>query len=163
MNNINWKYQDGEVDSFFINNVEKTIGLEFPSDYKECVKINQGGSPTLYLFEVNGVERVFGSLLKINNPNSSTDILNVYESYKDTLPKGVVPFGNDPAGNFICFDYKNNALQPIVVFWDHENAAEKEMLMEKEGLTEEQAEERARENVFYVAATFTEFLDKLHD
>lgn len=37
------------------------------------------------------------------------------------------------------------------------------MLIEKEGLTEEQAEERARENVFYVATTFTEFLDKLHD
>lgn len=37
------------------------------------------------------------------------------------------------------------------------------MLMREEGLTEDQAEERARENVFYVAATFTEFLDKLHD
>ncbi|VXB69937.1 1,3-beta-glucan synthase regulator (fragment) [Bacillus sp. 349Y] len=37
------------------------------------------------------------------------------------------------------------------------------MVMKDEGLTEEQAEERVRENVFYVAATFTEFLDKLHD
>ncbi len=33
------------------------------------------------------------------------------------------------------------------------------MLIEEEGLTEE----RERENVFYVAPTFTEFLDKLHD
>lgn len=50
-----------------------------------------------------------------------------------------------------------------MVFWEHENAGEKDMLMREENLTEEQAEERARENVFYVAATFTEFLDKLHD
>jgi hypothetical protein len=35
--------------------------------------------------------------------------------------------------------------------------------MEEEGLTEQQAEKRARENVFYVAETFTEFLNKLHD
>ncbi len=35
--------------------------------------------------------------------------------------------------------------------------------MHEEGLTEEQAEERARENVFYVANTFTDFLDKLYD
>jgi hypothetical protein len=37
------------------------------------------------------------------------------------------------------------------------------MLIREEGLTEEQAEERVRKNVLYVAATFTEFLDKLHD
>ena len=35
-----------------------------------------------------------------------------------------------------------------MVFWEHENAGEKEMLMREEGLTEEQVEERARENVF---------------
>ena len=31
------------------------------------------------------------------------------------------------------------------------------MLMREEGLTEEQVEERARENVFYIADTFTDF------
>lgn len=51
----------------------------------------------------------------------------------------------------------------MIIIWEHENAAEKEMLMQEEALTEEQAEERARENVFYVAATFTEILDNLHD
>ncbi len=33
------------------------------------------------------------------------------------------------------------------------------MLIQEEGLMEE----RARENVFYVASTFTEFLNKLYD
>ncbi|HHB1888884.1 TPA: SMI1/KNR4 family protein, partial [Bacillus cereus] len=35
--------------------------------------------------------------------------------------------------------------------------------MESEGITAEEAEKIARENVFYVANTFTEFLSKLHD
>lgn len=82
---------------------------------------------------------------------------------KDTLPTKIIPFAFDPAGNLICFDYKDHEEDPIVVFWEHENAAEKEMLIREEGLTEEQAEERARENVFYVAGSFTEFLNKLHD
>ncbi|MGQ0423091.1 SMI1/KNR4 family protein, partial [Bacillus sp. HC-Mk] len=47
--------------------------------------------------------------------------------------------------------------------WEHENAGEKEMLMRQEGLTEAQVEELARENVFYIADTFTDFLSKLHD
>lgn len=163
MSEIKWKYQDGEVDSLSISNVENKLGFIFPNDYKECVRINQGGSPTPYVFEVSDIERVFGSLLKIDNPDSATDIVNVYENYKGTLPNKMTAFANDPAGNLVCFDYKDHENNPIIVFWDHENAGEKEMLMEEEGLTEEQAEERARENVFYVAATFTEFLDKLHD
>ncbi|UOB66586.1 SMI1/KNR4 family protein, partial [Bacillus thuringiensis] len=44
-----------------------------------------------------------------------------------------------------------------------EDAWEKEALMESEGITAEEAEKIARENVFFVANTFTEFLSKLHD
>ena len=72
-------------------------------------------------------------------------IVDVYNNYSKTLPNRVVPFAFDPAGNLICFDYKDHEDIPIVVFWEHENAGEKEMLMHEEGLTEDQAEERARE------------------
>lgn len=163
MSDIKWKYQDGEVDSLSISAIETKLGFVFPKDYKESVKVNQGASPTPYLFEVNGMKRVFGSLLKIDNPDSPTDIINVYENYKGTLPNKVIAFANDPAGNLICFDYKENEDNPIVVFWEPENAAEKETLIREEGLTEVQAEECARENVFYVAESFTDFLNKLHD
>ncbi len=114
------------------------------------------------LFQVEGKEKVFGTLLTYDSEDDE-HILEVFNDYKDTLPKKIIPFAFDPSGNLICFDYTDHEDNPIVVFWEHENAAEKEMLMEEEGLTEEQAEERARENVFYVAATFTEFLNKLHD
>ena len=41
-----------------------------------------------------------------------------------------------------------------LLFWEHEDAWEKEALMESEGIT---AEKIARENVFYIADTFTDF------
>ena len=83
--------------------------------------------------------------------------------YKLFLSYGVFPIAFDPAGNLICFDYKDDENNPSVVFLEHENAGAKEILMREEALTEEQAEERARENVSYVADTFTDFLDKLYD
>ena len=62
-------------------------------------------------------------------------------------------------------EYKNNFWRgkTTVVFWEHENTGNKEMLKREEGLTEEQVEELARENVFFVEDNFTDFLDKLHD
>ena len=44
-----------------------------------------------------------------------------------------------------------------LLFWEHEDAWEKEALMESEGITAEEAEKIARENVFYIADTFTDF------
>jgi hypothetical protein len=114
------------------------------------------------LFQVEGKEKVFGTLLTYDNEDDE-HIQEIFNDYRDTLPSEIIPFAFDPSGNLICFDYKDDEANPNVVFWEHENAGEKEMLMHEEGLTEEQVEERARENVFYIADTFTEFLEKLHD
>ncbi|WLR43221.1 SMI1/KNR4 family protein [Bacillus carboniphilus] len=163
MSKVKWEFTDGEVDITLINSVEEKIGFVFPMDYKECVKVNQGGNPVADCFDVSGIERVFGTLLKINQPDSPSDIVNNYHDINKLLPKKMVPFANDPAGNLICFDYKDHEENPVVVFWEHEGAWEKEAWMTERGLTEEQAEERARENVFYVADTFTDFLNLLYE
>lgn len=161
---INWKYGDGVVKRKLVEEVEKCLRVSLPEDYKECVIVNQGASPSHYIFDtVEGEERVFGALLKINNYNSDTNIIEIYEDYKDTLPNELIAFGIDPAGNLICFDYKDHNSNPIVVFWEHENAGEKVLLMQENGISAEEAEEVARENVFFVANSFTEFLEKLHD
>ncbi|MDM5186391.1 SMI1/KNR4 family protein [Bacillus sp. DX4.1] len=161
MTKIQWDFKRDEISEEDILEVARKIGVAFPNDYIECVKINHGACPEPEVFDVNGEERVFGSLLKYNS-ESYTEIYNIYNDYKDTLPKEIVPFGIDPAGDLICFDYKNHTENPIVVFWEHEDAWKKEALMKSEGITAEQAEEAARENVFYVAESFTEFLNKLY-
>ncbi|WP_257130677.1 SMI1/KNR4 family protein [Bacillus pseudomycoides] len=140
----------------------KSTGFDFPIDYIECVAINNRGHVEPMLFDVEGIERVFGSLLSFN-PESEEFILETYDEYKEVLPIELFPIGVDPAGNLICFDFRDYGDQPRVVFWEHEGAWEKEAIMESEGITAEEAEEVARENVFNEASNFTEFLNKLHD
>ncbi|MFB6468425.1 SMI1/KNR4 family protein [Cytobacillus sp. Hz8] len=159
---LEWEYADSKVSEDEIKEIGLQFGFHLPTDYIDCVKINGGASVFPEEFNVGEKERCFGTLFSFNE-DSSENIVKNYEIYIDTLPKYVFPIADDPAGNLICFDYKNHENNPIVVFWEHENAGEKEMLIREEGLTEEQAEERARENIFYIAATFAEFLDKLHD
>lgn len=159
---LEWEYADAEVSETKIKEIGLQLGFQLPQDYIDCVKINGGASVLPEEFNVGNVERCFGSLFSFDE-ESSEYIVKKYEIYKLTLPQNVFPIAIDPAGNLICLDYKNNTENPIVVFWEHENAGEKEMLMHQEGLTEAQVEELARENVFFVANTFTEFLSKLHD
>lgn len=159
---LEWEYADAEVSETKIKEIGLQLGFQLHQDYIDCVKINGGASVLPEEFKVGNVERCFGSLFSFDE-ESSEYIVKKYEIYKPTLPQKVFPIAIDPAGNLICLDYKNNTENPIVVFWEHENAGEKEMLMHQEGLTEAQVEELARENVFFVANTFTEFLSKLHD
>lgn len=162
MSTIEWQFSDEPVEVDYVIRIGNDVGFKFPKDYVNCLAINNGANVEPELFEVDNKEKVFGTLLSFNDDNDEF-IVSVFKSYKKSLPKELIPFAFDPAGNLICFDYKDDENNPIVVFWEHENAGEKEMLMCEEGLTEEQAEERARENVFYVADTFTDFLDQLYD
>ncbi|MBC6309914.1 SMI1/KNR4 family protein [Listeria sp. FSL L7-1582] len=163
MSKIEWQFADEAVSLEDVLTVQKNLGVKFPSDYVECVQINNGASLEPELFELEtGVEKVFGTLLSFDN-ESDEFILDVFNDYKATLPADVIPFAFDPAGNLICFDYRNNQNNPTVVYWNHENAGAKEMLMTEEGLDMTQVEELSRENLTDVAPTFTAFLDKIHD
>jgi len=162
MSKVEWQFADEAVSEEYVKKIGKELGFNFPHEYVECVSKNNGANVEPELFDVQGIERVFGTLLSFDE-NSGEYIADVYNDFNDTLPNGLIPFAFDPAGNLICFDYKNHEENPIVVFWEHEGAWEKEMLMESKGMTAEEAEEVARENIFYVANTFTAFLNKLHD
>ena len=159
---LTWPVPDEPVTMEFVIKTGWNMDVKFPEDYISCAAKNNGSAVMPYVFNVEGERRVFGTLLSYDTA-SNDYIVNVYNNYLKTLPKKLVPFGFDPAGNLICFDYRNHEENPIVVFWEHEDAWEKEELMKSEGITAEQAEEVARENVFYIADTFTDFLDKLHE
>ena len=162
MRKIEWQFADEPVSEEEVEKIGDEMGFEFPKDYRSCVTVNNGANVEPHLFNIGNRQKVFGTLLSYEKGNDEY-IVDVYNCYRNTLPNGVVPFAFDPSGNLICFDYKEHKDNPIVVFWEHEEAWEKEMLMDEEGLTKEQGEQRARENVFYAAATFTEFLDLLYE
>ncbi|MBT2216286.1 SMI1/KNR4 family protein [Virgibacillus dakarensis] len=162
MSTVEWRSWDEQVTRKEVESVGEKLGVKFPLDYIEVAMEYNGAHVSPELFQVEGKEKVFGTLLTYDNEDDE-HILEVFKDYRDTLPEKIVPFAFDPSGNLICFDYKNHEDNPIVVFWEHENAGEKEMLMREEGLTEEEVEDRARENVYFIAETFTDFLNKLHD
>ncbi|CAH1225046.1 hypothetical protein PAECIP111890_05732 [Paenibacillus sp. JJ-223] len=162
MMNVEWQFADKEVSREEIDAVSKKIGYRFPLDYILCSMVNHGANVEPEVFDVGHKQKVFGSLLSFDE-SSPDNFLKVYENYKETLPTGVIPFAFDPAGNLICFDYKESEDMPKIVFWEHEGAWEKSILVQDEGLSVEQAEERARENIFFVANSFTELLESLHD
>jgi hypothetical protein len=117
-----WDSTHDEVSLGKIREVEEELGIIFPSDYLECVKVNNGGYPSREVLDFEGKkEAIFYRLLSFHREKNYY-ILSVYNNVKDRMVDGVIPFANDPFGNLLCFDYRQNSLNPTVVFWDHEIA-----------------------------------------
>ena len=117
---MKWKYCEPLNDSKKIDKVEEIFGIKFPLDFSNILMDNNAGHPEKSLFDTNkSKERIFGSLLDFNLDNYN-NILKVYLRIKDILPNDVFPFGSDPGGNYLCFDYRNNLIEPEIIFWKHE-------------------------------------------
>lgn len=73
--------------------MKKKYGIQFPDDYRECVKNYNGGHPVPNIFSYDdGGEGVFDHLLSFT---SEPNIVVVYEFISDFMPKGIFPFGTD--------------------------------------------------------------------
>ena len=142
--NLRWICENESVETTTISKVEDIFGIEFPRDYVECIIKNNGGYPKPNRFNLNGNEEVFNNFLSFDEEDSS-NIINAYNDVKDRLIEKVIPFAEDPFGNLLCFDYRNNE-QPTIVFWEHEKAYNN------------------KENAFsYICNTFSELLNMLHE
>lgn len=142
---IEWLFSHEPVSEHEIASIESLLNIKFPRDYIECAKNNHGGNPSLQIYDFDGhQESVFNSLLSLN-PGESNYILDVYNNVKDRLVNDIYPFADDPFGNLICFDYRNNDGISTVVFWDHE-------------LSHENFEKA----IIPICKTFTELLCRLH-
>lgn len=145
MSKLTWSNRWREAEPSEIEKVESFFGVKFPKEYIQCVIVNHGEVPDWDTFDFEGhSEACFGELLSFN-PEQSNYILKVYDILKDRLPDRVIPFANDPGGNYICFDYRNK-FNPTVVYWDHELA-----FLKKENF------------IVFICDTFQELLDKLYE
>ena len=141
-----WLFKKDEITREVVEKVENELNISFPEFYAKCILKNHGAQPEENMFDFEEREgAVFGSLLHFNL-NEKNNILEVYDDVKDRLPDLVYPFAEDPAGNLICFDYRENE-EPDVVFWDHEQAQ----------LEDEDAA------ISYICDSFEELLDQLYD
>lgn len=120
MNLLNWDFQEGKIAVAGLEEIQKTLSIRFPDDYVQCAIENNGGTPDKEGFNVSGRgPAVFNYLLSFHK-ESSIYIIDIYESVRDRLCQGVIPIADDPFGNLICFDFRESASNPPIVFWDHE-------------------------------------------
>lgn len=117
--NTTWQDVERLNDCNNIFKVEGEIGIKFPHLFVEIINKYNAGCPLNNIFDTEKERgRVFSTLLTFNLEESNS-ITCVYNYVKDRIPNGVVPFADDPSGNYICFDYRKTSI-PQIVFWHHE-------------------------------------------
>jgi hypothetical protein len=109
--------------------VESEIGVRFPQSYVQFILPNDGcyTDPHCFLYFDHHYEKNvgsgIGSFLKMNEDSGyCEDILKFHNLFSEDLSKGLVAFGMDGGGDYICFDYRKGKddPNPPVVYWSHE-------------------------------------------
>lgn len=115
---IKWLFKDKPLDEKQIIEVEKLFGFQFPDDYKKCVLENNGGYPEPNIFDCDDgrIEVVFNNLISFTDENQ-----NIKMFYEFSLQK-LIPFATDPFGNLLCFDFRDNASSPKIIFYNCEES-----------------------------------------
>ena len=136
MENICWKYVSPLKVKSAVDVLEIKYHYPLPDDLKKCILEYNAGVPSPCLFDFGeNKNKVFGGLLSYN----TDDLDNIYDfvalfENQDKSGLSMLPFGIDPAGNFICLKDEK------IVFYDHET-----------------------ERAILICDTFTQFLEMLHD
>ncbi|MEK4289996.1 MULTISPECIES: SMI1/KNR4 family protein [Paenibacillus] len=110
--------------------------VELPLEYKEFIKINNGGAPEIRSFICNDhnysisrflcilenpTENEFG-IFDIDATKSQLDERLIDD--EDLLGVALLPIAVLFAGDFLCLDFRESRNNPKVCVWDHENSGE---------------------------------------
>ena len=145
---FDWIRQPSGATPEQFDEVERLFGVNLPIDYRDFATLTAGGLPaskTDYEFcQPNGDEfhGCVGAFLSLA-PEGSYSILVKVALLGDWLPKNLLPVVEDPAGSFICLDFRTTG-NPCISFWRHD----------RKGYDNE---------ISYVAESFSSFLELLHD
>ena len=111
-NKWNFKIELKSMDSF--ETLKNYYGVAIPEDLQRFIIEANGSNPEKNLAKINGVERVFETVLSYNE--SEEEAITVFDIIKNDQFKNAVPFGMDPFGNiFYC-----SLTDSKVVFYNHE-------------------------------------------
>lgn len=141
---LTWEGCNPPADDRTMDELEQTLGVKFPLDFRRVMQLCQGGTPVeRNCFKYRGAHGSgIGALLSVD-PDDEENILGTMEllSHDDQLPHAVIPFADDGGGDMMCLDYRNDPEHPRVVYWSHEQPRES--------------------SISPLADSFTEFLDSL--
>lgn len=140
-----------------IEELEKFIGLSFPSQYKEHLLRFNGGkcSPNVFSFIENGktTDSCIDWFLAIydgeyDNLRKEIEMVKIEEK---RMPRQMLPIAHDPGGNLICISCGNDDYG-MIYFWNHEKEVDYEM-----------ANDSDYSNLYLIAKNFDEFMEQLKE
>ncbi len=114
MSNDNWKYVKPLNDESSVKDFLAQNYIKLPDNLISIMeRFNGGRPPQKDFFTETGREYVFKSLLSYNENDKET----IYMVYPDIFKeKALYPVGSDAAGNYICFDLREEKF----VLYNHE-------------------------------------------
>lgn len=129
--------------------LERYIEASLPLGYRQFLLQHNGGrvSPDCFDFVRDGKVTHGGVdwFLHIGNAESS-NLYDYINTYRDRVPKGYLPIAHDPGGNLVVLSLQDDG----VYFWDHDEEVE-------------EGEVAGMQNMYWIAGSFNEFLDSLHE
>ena len=113
MNNT-WNYKEDLQDPEAFEKIEKQYDIKIPEKLKDFVAEHNGASPSECVFDSEGGEHLFGAVLSFDS--GETCKTTIYQAMDAVQNKSVIPFAEDPFGNYICLSMENVK----ILFWSHE-------------------------------------------
>lgn len=116
-----------------LEKIERFNRILFPNEYKEFIRLSNGGEPESKLLQVQGEEFVVERFLSvIENPNESkygeydiavvlTQLDDRLSDNPDLLGNEIIPIASMFGGDFICLDYRRRK-EPSISIWFHEES-----------------------------------------
>ena len=132
--------------------IEKKVGYSFPDEYREFLLKHNGGkcSPCGFVFMENSQQsddevRSFYAVGGIDGYYDLEEKMDIYIFDVKRLPDFYIPIAEDDFGNLICIS-SDKSDYGCIYFWNHENESD---------------EENYKENMYFVAKSFNEFINNL--
>lgn len=124
-----------------LETLERQWGVSLPSGYRSIVSIYQGMTPNPHIIDIGRGDSSICAFLTISEDELSRvyAIRDAHNLMKPHTPPGIYPFALTGSGEYVCFDYRAAPIQPRIIF-----------------VTVEM-------DIFPIANSFSEFLEKLHD
>jgi len=133
---------------------ERANNIVLPNDYKKFLIKYNGGEPVYSLFKLNRElgTIVVNTLYGLNTQEKYDDIAEQIQTYSNRISNQFIPIGDDPGGNQIVLGISGD-FKGKVYFWDHNTELENNEFIEN----------KLPENMYKLADSFDEFMNKLEE
>ena len=120
---LGFQHTDEDVSDGVIEAAEKLFDIRYPDAYRTIIRDFSGAHGDVE-FRVDALEPGFDfcsvGLIYSLLPWCADSIYSVLSSWPEHgLSNRIIPIGEDGAGNYLCFDYRQSKT-PKIVFYFHE-------------------------------------------